>query len=149
MTVDRRLLLRGALGAGAIAVLRPAGAQQPAALASAIRAFTGGAVPRTGRVRLDVATLIDNGNAVPLSVAIESPMTSADHVRRLAVFNEKNPQPDVCVFTLGPRAGRASVSTRIRLATSQRLVAIAETSDGVYWQQSVDVIVTLAACIDI
>lgn len=149
MTIDRRLVLRAAIGAGATVLLRPASAQQPPALASAIRAFTGGAVPRAGRIRLDVATLIDNGNAVPLTVAVESPMTPADHVRRIAVFNEKNPQPDVSVFTLGPRSGRASVATRIRLATSQRIVAVAETSDGAFWQQSVDVIVTLAACIDL
>ena len=149
MTIARRLVLGAAVGAGATLALRPASAHQSPALAAAIRAFTGGAVPRTGRVQLDVATLIDNGNAVPLAVAVESPMTVADHVRRIAVFNEKNPQPDVSVFTLGPRAGRASVSTRIRLATSQRLVAIAETSDGAFWQQSVDVIVTLAACIDL
>ena len=148
MSASRRLVLRGALGAGALVALRPAAGQERPTLAAAIRAFTGGAEPRSGRVVLDVATLIDNGNAVPVAVAVDSPMTAADHVRRIALFNERNPQPDVAVFTLGPRAGRASVSTRIRLATSQRLVAIAETSDGAYWQHAVDVIVVLAACIE-
>lgn len=148
MSASRRLVLRGALGAGTLVVLRPAFGQERPTLAAAIRTFTGGAEPSAGRVTLEIATLIDNGNAVPIAVAVDSPMAAADHVRRIAVFNEKNPQPDVCVFTLGPRAGRASVSTRIRLATTQRLVAVAETSDGAFWQHAVDVIVVLAACIE-
>ena len=72
----------------------------------------------------------------------------SEHVRRIAVFNERNPQRDVVVFTLGPRAGRARVATRIRLATSQKLVAVAQLSDGSWWQHGVDVIVTLAACVE-
>jgi len=148
MTASRRLVLRGAVGAGALVVLPPASADERPTLAAAVRAFTGGVEPRTGRVTLDIATLIDNGNAVPMTVSVQSPMTATDHVRRIAVFNEKNPQADIAVFTLGPRAGRAQVATRIRLATSQRLVAVAETSDGAFWQQSLDVIVTLAACIE-
>jgi sulfur-oxidizing protein SoxY len=64
------------------------------------------------------------------------------------VFNEKNPQPNVAVFHLGPRAGRASVSTRMRLATSQNLIAVAELSDGTFWSDKVEVIVTLAACVE-
>ena len=70
------------------------------------------------------------------------------HVKAIVVFNERNPQRDVVLFTLGPRAGRAKVSTRIRLATSQKLVAVAQLSDGTFWQRSVDVIVTLAACVE-
>ena len=75
-------------------------------------------------------------------------MTAADHVRRIALFNDKNPQPDVAVFHLGPRAGRAQVATRIRLATSQTIAAVAELSDGSFWSAEADVIVTLAACIE-
>ncbi len=70
---------------------------------------------------------------MPLTVAVESPMTAADHVKAIAVFNEKNPQPHVALFHLGPRSGRARVATRIRLANSQKLVAIAEMSDGSFW----------------
>jgi len=81
-------------------------------------------------------------------VVVQSPMTEADHVREIVIYNEKNPQRDVAEFTLGPRAGRARISTRIRLATSQRLVALARVSDGSVWQDSVDVIVTLAACVE-
>ena len=73
-------------------------------------------------------------------------MTPEDHVKSIHVFNEKNPQPNIGSFYLGPRAGRAQVSTRIRLADTQKIVAIAELTDGSFWSDSVDVIVTLAAC---
>ena len=75
-------------------------------------------------------------------------MTAADHVKAIAIFNEKNPQPHVAVFHLGPRAGKASVATRIRLADSQKVVAIAEMSDGSCWSDTQDVIVTIAACLE-
>jgi sulfur-oxidizing protein SoxY len=117
-------------------------------LAAAVAAYTQGAPVRAGKVKLDVAELVDNGNVVPITVTVESPMTAADHVKAIAVFNEKNPQRDVARFTLGPRAGKASVTTRIRLATSQQLVAVAQMSDGSYWSHTVNVIVTLAACIE-
>ena len=85
---------------------------------------------------------------MPVTVAVESPMTEADHVKSIHLFNEKNPQPNVANFHLGPRAGRASVSTRMRLADSQKVIAIAQLSDGSFWSESVDVIVTLAACLE-
>jgi sulfur-oxidizing protein SoxY len=117
-------------------------------LDEAIRSFTGGAVVREGRVKFDISPLVENGNAVPVTVEVESPMTERDHVRRIALFNEKNPQADVAIFHLSPRCGRARVSTRIRLATSQTVVALAETSDGTFWESRANVIVTLAACIE-
>lgn len=120
----------------------------PAEMAAAISTFTGGAVPKVGKVTLEVASLVDNGNAVPITVRVDSPMTTSDHVTQIAVFNERNPQTDVAKFTLGPRSGKGEVSTRIRMATSQKLVAVARTSDGSFWSGSADVIVTLAACIE-
>jgi sulfur-oxidizing protein SoxY len=75
-------------------------------------------------------------------------MTPAEHVKAIHVFNEKNPQPHVLHATLGPRAGRASMSARIKLNDSQRIVAIAELSDGTFWSGSADVVVTLAACVE-
>jgi sulfur-oxidizing protein SoxY len=93
-----------------------------------------------------VPPLVENGNVVPLTVMVDSPMSEADHVKTIAVFNEKNPQPNVAVFHLGPRCGRGNVATRLRLANSQKLTAIAEMSDGTFWSDSADVIVTLAAC---
>ncbi len=136
-----------ALGAMSLVALPPAQAT-PEALAAAVRLFAAGAVPREGRVKLDIAPLVENGNTVPVTITVDSPMTADDHVRSIALFNERNPQHDVAVFTLGPRAGRASVATRIRLATSQRLVALARMSDGSVWQHEVAVVVTLAACVE-
>lgn len=118
------------------------------AMDAAMRAFTGGAPVQDGRVTLEIAELIENGNAVPVALAVDSPMTATDHVQRLALFTERNPQPEVVVFHLTPAMGRAQVSTRIRLATSQRLVALAATSDGRVWRRQVDVLVTLAACVE-
>jgi len=125
--------------------LRPAEAT-PAMLATAIRNVVGGAVVRTGRVKLDVPPLVENGNTVPMTVSVASPMTADDHVKSIHVLNEKNPQPNIGNFQLGPRSGRAQISTRIRLADTQKIVAIAQLSDGSFWSASVDVVVTLAAC---
>ena len=137
-----------ALGIGLAGGIAGPALAQADGLAAAVAAFAGNAIVRPGRVRLEVAKLVDNGNVVPLSVSVESPMTIAEHVTAIAVFNEKNPQRDVAKFTLGPRSGKASVSTRIRLATSQKLIAVAALSDGSYWSDSADVIVVLAACIE-
>jgi sulfur-oxidizing protein SoxY len=146
-SLNRRHVVAGAAGMVIAVALRPA---QAAAgdLAVAIAAYTKGAPVRAGKVKLNVAELVDNGNVVPITVTVDSPMTAADHVKSIAVFNEKNPQRDVARFTLGPRAGKADVTMRIRLATSQQLVAIAQMGDGSYWSHTVDVIVTLAACIE-
>ena len=132
-------------GAVPIVTLRPAEAT-PAMLTSAINSVTQGALVRTGKVKLDVPPLVENGNTVPMTVSVDNPMTPENHVKSIHVFNEKNPQPNVGNFHLGPQAGRAQVSTRIRLADSQKIVAIAKLSDGSFWSASVDIIVTLAAC---
>jgi sulfur-oxidizing protein SoxY len=133
------------LGAVPIVTMRPAEAT-PEMLASAIRNVTGGAAVKTGKVKLDVPPLVENGNTVPMTVSVSHPMAPEDHVRSIHVFNEKNPQPNIGNFYLGPHSGRAQVSTRIRLADSQKIVAIARLSDGTFWSTSVEVIVTLAAC---
>ena len=137
----------GAAMAGAVAVVtvRPTEAT-PATLAAAIRSVTGGAAVKTGKVKLDIPPLVENGNTVPMTVSVASPMAPEDHVTSIHVFNEKNPQPNIGNYHLGPQAGRAQVSTRIRLADSQKIVAIAKLSDGTFWQATADVVVTLAAC---
>ena len=147
MKATRRRALTTGAALAACVLVRPALAQSDD-LAAAVRQFTDGAPVQNGRVRLDIAQLVDNGNTVPMAVSVDSPMTAADHVVAIAVFNERNPQREVIKATLGPRAGKAQVATRIRLATSQKLVAVARLSDGSHWQQTVDVIVTLAACIE-
>ena len=120
----------------------------PAAMQDAIKKVVGGAPVRRGRVKLDLPPLIDNGNAVALSVLVESPMTPADYVKAIHVFTEKNPQPYVVSAHLNPRSGRASMSTRVRLADTQTVIAIAELSDGSFWSDSKSVVVTLAACLE-
>jgi sulfur-oxidizing protein SoxY len=145
--LDRRaVLLAGA--ASVIAFALPVRVDARPTLDEAIRSFTGDAAVREGRVKFEISPLVENGNAVPVAIEAESPMTAADHVRRIALFNEKNPQADIAVFHLSPRAGRARVATRIRLATSQVVVALAEMSDGSFWISKASVIVTLAACIE-
>jgi sulfur-oxidizing protein SoxY len=144
----RRLLLQAGAAAASQVLVRPASAQEAPALATMVAQFTGPQKVREGRVKLEVAQLVDNGNVVPMRVSVESPMTAADHVTEIAVFNERNPQREVARFQLGPRAGKADVSTRIRLATSQQLVALARMNDGTVWADTVDVIVVLAACIE-
>jgi sulfur-oxidizing protein SoxY len=140
-------LAGGAAACGAVSfvTLRPAEAT-PETLAAAIRTIVGAAVVRTGKVKLDVPPLVENGNTVPLTVSVANPMTSSDYVKSIHIFNEKNPQPNVGNFYLGPRAGRAQVSTRIRLADSQKIVAIARLSDDTFWSVTAEVVVTLAAC---
>jgi sulfur-oxidizing protein SoxY len=120
----------------------------PAMLTSVIRNLVGEAPVRTGKVKLDIPPLVENGNTVPMMVSVASPMTAEDHVKSIHVFNEKNPQPNIGNFHLGPSAGRAQVSTRIRLADSQKVVAIAQLSDGSFWSATTEVVVTLAACTD-
>jgi sulfur-oxidizing protein SoxY len=133
------------LGAVPVVTLRPAEAT-PATLATAIRGITGDSTVKTGKVKLDVPPLVENGNTVPMTVSVAHPMAPEDHVTSIHIFNEKNPQPNIANFQLGPHSGRAQVSTRIRLADSQKIVAIARLSDGSFWSASVDVVVTLAAC---
>jgi sulfur-oxidizing protein SoxY len=139
------LILAGGLGLASAA--GPARAT-PAAMQEAIRKVVGSAPVRVGKVKLDVPPLIDNGNSVALSVAVESPMTPADHVRAIHVFTEQNPQPNVISVRFGPRAGRARLATRVRLADTQTVIAIAQLSDGSFWSDSAEVVVTLSACLE-
>ncbi|WP_375307606.1 SoxY-related AACIE arm protein [Bradyrhizobium sp. A11] len=150
MPTTRRQFLSlagGVTAAGTIPVvtLRPLQAT-PAMLNHAIHNIVGEAPIRTGRVKLDIPPLVENGNVVPMTVSVTSPMTADDHVKSIHVFNEKNPQPNIGNFYLGPSSGRAQVSTRIRLADTQKVVAIARLSDDTFWQVAADVVVTLAAC---
>ena len=120
----------------------------PETMASAVRQLTGAAEIRRGKVTLDIPPLVENGNSVEFSVIVDSPMTPDNHVRAIHVLAEKNPLPNIVSVQLGPRSGRARITTRARLADSQKVVAIAELSDGTYWSGSADVVVTLAACLE-
>ena len=143
--MKRRVFLASA---AAIAVLPFAAAATPEALADAIKEVTGGAPLRAGKVTLDIPPIVENGNTVPMTVSVESPMTADDYVKAIHVFNEKNPQPHVFNAWLTPGNGRATITTRIKLADTQKIVAIAETSKGEFWTATAEVIVTIAACIE-
>lgn len=149
--IDRRtaLLRLAALSAGPL--LAPASTPALAngdQLAAAIREITKGAPVRETGVKLTLPVLAENGNSVPLAVSVESPMTAADHVRAIHIISEKNPVPVIARFRLGPRAGRAEVRTNVRLATGQKVVALAEASDGTFLSATAEVVVTVTACID-
>ncbi|MCC8978685.1 SoxY-related AACIE arm protein [Bradyrhizobium acaciae] len=141
----RRKFLSLTGGAAALVIVRPVDAT-PAMLQAAIRNVVGEANVRTGKVKLDIPPLVENGNTVPMTVSVTSSMTADEYVKSIHVFNEKNPQPNVGNFYLGPRAGRAQISARIRLADSQKVTAIARLSDDTFWSATADVVVTLAAC---
>ena len=150
LTSTRRDLLKlsaGAAVAGAVPIitLRPLEAT-PATLNTAIRNVVGEAQVQAGKVKIDIPPLVENGNTVPMTISVTSPMTETDYVKSIHVFNEKNPLPNISNFYVGPWAGRAQIATRIRLADSQKVVAIARMSDDSFWSASADVIVTLAAC---
>ena len=148
----RDMLIGVANMAGAaalVAVARPAPASAtPAAMLAAIKKVAGDAPLRKGRVMLDIPPLVENGNTVPVTVTVESPMTATDYVKAIHIFNEKNPLPDVIGIRLTPSAGKATVATRIKLADSQTVVAVAQMSDGSFWSDNVEVIVTIAACVE-
>src|SRR6185503_285511 len=143
-------LVPGVLVAGAAAAQLDPNIQalRAAALEAAVRKITGGKPVRAGKVKLQVPPLVDNGNTVPLSVSVDSPMTGAYHVTAIHALTEKNPQPYVVSAYLGPRAGRASITTRARIADTGKVIAIARLSDGSFWSDSVSVVVTLSACLE-
>jgi len=154
MTTRREfLILAGTASLGVAADARAQldpnlAAKRKTAFEEALRRVVGDAQVKHGRVKLQLPPLIDNGNSVPLSVAVESPMTEADHVRAIHVLTEKNPLPDVVGVRLGPRAGRATLATRVRLADTQTVTAIAQMSDGSFWSDTAEVVVTLSACLE-
>lgn len=145
----RRRRLLGVAGGLLLLSARPVRAVSAAnTLAEMVKHWAGGAPVQAGRITLEIAALVENGNAVPIRVWVDSPMSPTDRVQEIVVFNERNPQRDVVRFAFGPASPRAEVATRIRLATSQQLVALARLADGSQWMHAVDVVVTLAACIE-
>ena len=117
-------------------------------MVAAINQVTGGKPVTPGKVRLSIPPLVENGNAVAVTVSVDSPMTEKDHVAAIHVFTEKNPLPNVIGIRLGVRAGKAEVATRIRLADTQQVIALCEMSDGSFWSDKADVILTLSACLE-
>ena len=146
--MDRRrlILAAGAAPIAALLTLLPRSAEAtPQAAAELLRKLVKG-VPQQGRVTLQAPDIADNGNAVPLTVSVASPMTEADHVVAIHVVADGNPNPGVISVRLGPQNGRAEISLRIRLATSERVIAVAEMKDGSLWVGSREVAVTVGGC---
>jgi sulfur-oxidizing protein SoxY len=114
----------------------------------ALQAILKGAAMRRGRVRLELPRVAEDGHSVPLIVRVDSPMSDADHVRRIDLVSEKNPVPQVATFFLGPQTGRAEIESRVRLNGTQRVTAIAQLSDGSFWFDAADVVVDESACLD-
>ncbi len=144
--IDRRAFV---LSGAALAALPGAPARAtPADVADAIREITGAATLQTGRVKLDIPVMVENGNAVGLVVGVDEALPPEQRVLSLHVFAEGNPLPRVLHAYFGPAAARPRVATRIRLATSQTVTAVARLADGTCWTDSVDLIVVLAACLE-
>jgi sulfur-oxidizing protein SoxY len=144
----REVMAVGAAGLALAALPTAARAAAPPALAELIARITEGAVPERSKISFDIPQLVENGNSVDVAIQVESPMTDADHVRWIHVIAEKNPFPDVARFHLTPRSGRADIRATLRLATSQKVAAIASLSNGGYLIADADIVVTLSACID-
>ena len=145
-TTSRRSVLAGS--GAALLCTRSRVHADPTEMREAIRAALGDAPFSEGRVHLDIPALVENGNSVPLTIRVDSPMTPADHVTSIYVFSPENPLPSVSRFILGPRNGLAEVKTTIRLATTQILHVVATMSDGSRWRATTEIDVTTAACFD-
>ncbi len=150
--VSRRVLLAGAAGAAGLAGL-PFAARDAAAQAAPAGAYlemldklVGGKKPTPGKVKLRIPEIAENGNTVPMTVSVDSPMTAQSYVKAIHVATEKNPNPGVASFYFSPANGKAEVSTRIRLAETQAVVAYAELSDGTVWSDKAEAKVTIGGC---
>ncbi|HEX4985257.1 MAG TPA: thiosulfate oxidation carrier protein SoxY [Burkholderiales bacterium] len=136
----------GALAAGATLLVVRSSAVLAEELAAALREAFGERSIRPGRVRVEVPRLVENGNVVPVRVGVDSPMTPQEHVTGISLFAEKNRVVRVLDMKLGPHNGRAVAASRIRVATSQQVTAVAELNDGSLWSAAVDVEVVTSDC---
>lgn len=147
--VKRRDVLRGAAALAAIGTvgltLRPAHAT-PEQAAEVMGKLIGGKTPKEGRITLTMPQIAENGNTVPLTVAVESPMTEKDYVKTVHILADGNPEPTVATFGFTPQAGKAEISTRMRMAKTQNIWAVAEMSDGSAWMTKTEVKVTIGGC---
>jgi sulfur-oxidizing protein SoxY len=134
-----------ALGMAGIGTSRPVRADL-AGLQAALKGLVGDKPMQEGKVTLTMPEIAENGNTVPLEVAVDSPMTEADYVKAVHILAEGNPSPDVASFYFTPASGKAAAATRMRLASTQNVVAVAEMSDGSLFSTKRDVKVTIGGC---
>ena len=145
--MKRRQLLKATAAGLALSLTRVRGAfATQEEMAQAMKTAFGDRVIREGKVLLELPKLAENGNVVPVTITVDSPMTASDHVTTIHLFSEKNPLPDIVEFHLGPHNGKARVGTRIRLAETQKVVAVATLSDGSLWSAAVEVVTTITGC---
>lgn len=143
----RRGFLAAGLASGLALIVRPAQAT-PESLAQALKESFGDRPLVPGRVKLDMPQLVENGNVVPVTIEVQSPMSASDYVSRIFLFAERNPLPRMVEFQLGPHNGRARVAMRVRVASPQHLLAVAQMNDGSLWSATAQIDVTSAACGD-
>lgn len=146
--LTRRQMIIATGAAGGLAALPRDVLATPELRDKVLGDLTQGRPIKDGRVTLTIPALAENGQSVYTTVAVESPMTEMDHVRKIHILSEKNPISHLLTWHLGPRAGIAKISTNIRLAASQEVTALVEMSDGSFWRDRKNIVVTVAACID-
>jgi len=147
MNINRRKLLCGTLGLSASVVFGASRAFAEAAdVEAAIKAIAAGAEVGTGKIKLKAPEIAENGNSVPISVSVDSPMTADAYVESVTIFADGNPRPEVATFNFTPASGEAFASTRMRLAKTQNVVAVAKMSDGTIFSDSRNVKVTIGGC---
>ncbi|MBN9047900.1 MAG: thiosulfate oxidation carrier protein SoxY [Rhizobiales bacterium] len=141
---------RQALAVGAGAVVLAGGFSVPAFAkndsAELIEKFTGGKKPADGKIKLDLPEIAENGNTVPMTVSVESPMTEQSYVQEVLIVTDENPRAGVATFHFTPQSGVAEANVRIRLAQTQNVVAIAKMNDGSLFTTSKQVKVTIGGC---
>jgi sulfur-oxidizing protein SoxY len=148
---DRRAFLLGASAAATVAAYLGASGlalaqDKPPSWEEALKKIVGDAKPVDGKVALDLPEIAENGNTVPFTVTVDSPMTEKDHVKAVHLFSTGNPQPGVATFRFTPASGKAFVGSRMRLARTQDVVAVAELSDGKLIMAKRAVKVTIGGC---
>ncbi len=144
-TISRRRLLQASGAAFVLLQCRPVVAT-PENMSAAIHRAYGNRRIMAGRVTIEIPQIAENGNVVPISIQVVSPMSADDYVKKIRLFSEHNPLPDIVEFDLGPHNGKARVSTRIRLAKSQIVLAVATLNDDTLWSAQAIVEVTISGC---
>ena len=143
---SRREILALGAGSAAFAIAGGAARATPEEATAAIAQFTGGKTAAPGKIMIDLPEIAENGNTVPMTIALDSPMTDADHVSDILVVAEANPRPVIITFHLTPMSGRAEVATRIRLAATENVTVVAKTSTGKFITAQKAVKVTVGGC---
>jgi sulfur-oxidizing protein SoxY len=148
--VHRRDMMK-IVGAGAVtgivATMLPNLAMADAAsAAAAVKKAAGGKTPASGKITLELPQIAENGNTVPIGFEVESPMTDSNYVKTVHIFADKNPNPQVAVLHFTAGSGRAKASTRMRMAKTQNVIAVAEMSDGSVYMAKSEVKVTIGGC---